>query len=243
MSRKSSCSSNSEKNSNINDETSENNTILSFKFKQRASTPTSADEDDILPDILDAERRRSSATNYRTRSFSQRSAKTRSFSVMSYDEPNEESDQVSPRFTEQVNKNNFMDFCVKNLSSHELGRKEIQIAEQEMSGLMRLRRRALDDKPLTGAKIAVCTHLTAQNAVLIETLVKLGAEVRWCACNIFSTQNEVAAALVEENIPVFAWSGQSDEEFWWCISKTLYAEETANNQNLANKYHKYYTSY
>lgn len=90
-----------------------------------------------------------------------------------------------------------------------------------MPGLMSLRRRAEGDKPLMGARIAGCTHITAQTAVLIETLIRLGAEVRWAACNIYSTQNEVAAALAQENIPIFAWTNESDEEFWWCISKAL----------------------
>lgn len=90
-----------------------------------------------------------------------------------------------------------------------------------MPGLMSLRRRAEGDKPLLGAKIAGCTHITAQTAVLIETLIRLGAEVRWAACNIYSTQNEVAAALAQENISVFAWANQNDDEFWWCISKAL----------------------
>jgi adenosylhomocysteinase len=97
-----------------------------------------------------------------------------------------------------------------------------------MPGLMSLRRRAEADKPLSGAKIAGCTHLTAQTAVLIETLIRLGAEVRWVACNIYSTQNEVAAALAQENIPVFAWTNETDEEFWWCISKALGIEESTN---------------
>ena len=97
-----------------------------------------------------------------------------------------------------------------------------------MPVLMSLRRRAEADKPLSGAKIAGCTHLTAQTAVLIETLIRLGAEVRWVACNIYSTQNEVAAALAQENIPVFAWTNETDEEFWWCISKALGIEESTN---------------
>lgn len=99
-----------------------------------------------------------------------------------------------------------------------------------MPGLMSLRRRAEADKPLSGAKIAGCTHITAQIAVLIETLIKLGAEVRWCACNIYSTQNEVAAALAQENIPVFAWNNETDEEFWWTISKALNIDGTSGWQ-------------
>jgi adenosylhomocysteinase len=93
-----------------------------------------------------------------------------------------------------------------------------------MPGLMSLRRRAEADKPLKGSRIAGCTHITAQTGVLIETLIRLGAEVRWVACNIYSTQNEVAAALAQVNIPIFAWTNETDEEFWWCISKALNVE-------------------
>lgn len=105
-----------------------------------------------------------------------------------------------------------------------------------MPGLMSLRRRAEGDKPLQGARVAGCTHITAQTAVLIETLIKLGAQVRWTACNIYSTQNEVAAALAQENISVFAWTNESDEEFWWCISKALSIDptDTSNNNNANN---------
>jgi adenosylhomocysteinase len=90
-----------------------------------------------------------------------------------------------------------------------------------MPGIMNLRKRAASDKPLLGAKIAGCTHVTAQTAVFIETLIVLGADVRWVACNIYSTQNEVAAALAQENIPIFAWTNETDEEFWWCIKRAL----------------------
>ena len=92
---------------------------------------------------------------------------------------------------------------------------------------MSLRKRAEGDKPLAGARIAGCTHITAQAAVLIETLIRLGAEVRWAACNIYSTQNEVAAALAQENIPIFAWTNETDEEFWWCLSKCLCISQTS----------------
>lgn len=104
-----------------------------------------------------------------------------------------------------------------------------------MPGLMSLRRRAEADKPLLGARIAGCTHLTAQTAVLIETLIRLGADVRWAACNIYSTQNEVAAALAQENIPVFAWANQNDDEFWWCISKALCISAANTNGQTAEK--------
>ena len=85
--------------------------------------------------------------------------------------------------------------------------------------MVSLRKRAMKDKPLKGAKIVGCSHINAQTAVMIETLVALGAQVRWAACNIFSTQNEVAAALAEAGVPVFAWRGQTEEDFWWCIDR------------------------
>lgn len=140
----------------------------------------------------------------------------------------EAEDDISPRNKEQINKHNFTDFCVKNINQAKFGRREIQIAEEEMPGLMSLRRRAEQDKPLKGARIAGCTHITAQTGVLIETLIRLGAEVRWVACNIYSTQNEVAAALAQNNISVFAWTNETDEEFWWCISKALSIESPTN---------------
>ena len=90
-----------------------------------------------------------------------------------------------------------------------------------MPGLMALRRRAEGDKPLKDARIVACTHITAQTAVLIESLHALGARVRWAACNIYSTQNEVAAAMAEANFPVYAWRGESEDDFWWCIDKCV----------------------
>lgn len=113
------------------------------------------------------------------------------------------------------------DFKVKDLSLAEWGRKEIVIAEHEMPGLMALRKEFGASKPLKGAKIAGCLHMTIQTAVLIETLIELGAEVRWSSCNIFSTQDHAAAAIAAKNIPVFAWKGMSEEEFFWCIEQTI----------------------
>ena len=111
---------------------------------------------------------------------------------------------------------------VKDLELAALGRKEIELAEVEMPGLMALREKYGADKPLKGARIAGCLHMTIQTAVLIETLVELGAEVRWSSCNIFSTQNHAAAAIAAAGIPVFAWKGMSEEEFWWAIEQTLH---------------------
>ena len=113
------------------------------------------------------------------------------------------------------------DYKVKDISLSDWGRKEIAIAETEMPGLMALREEYGNTKPLDGAKIVGCLHMTIQTAVLIETLVHLGASVRWSSCNIFSTQDQAAAAIAAKNIPVFAWKGMNDEEFWWCIEQTL----------------------
>ena len=113
------------------------------------------------------------------------------------------------------------DYKVKDISLSDWGRKEIAIAETEMPGLMALREEYGNTKPLDGARIVGCLHMTIQTAVLIETLVHLGASVRWSSCNIFSTQDQAAAAIAAKNIPVFAWKGMNDEEFWWCIEQTL----------------------
>ncbi len=113
------------------------------------------------------------------------------------------------------------DFKVKDISLADFGNKEIAIAETEMPGLMALREEYGDTKPLDGARIVGCLHMTIQTAVLIETLVYLGATVRWSSCNIFSTQDHAAAAIAAKGIPVFAWKGMNEEEFWWCIEKTL----------------------
>ncbi len=113
------------------------------------------------------------------------------------------------------------DYKVSDIKLAEWGRKEIQIAETEMPGLMKLREEYKSEKPLKGARIAGCLHMTIQTAVLIETLMELGASVRWSSCNIYSTQDQAAAAVAEKNIPVFAWKGESEEEFWWCIEQTI----------------------
>ena len=112
-------------------------------------------------------------------------------------------------------------YKVKDISLAEFGRKEIELAENEMPGLMALREKYGKSKPLTGARIAGCLHMTIQTAVLIETLVEMGAEVTWSSCNIFSTQDHAAAAIAAAGIPVYAWKGETDEEFDWCIEQTL----------------------
>ena len=123
-------------------------------------------------------------------------------------------------------------YKVKDISLAELGRKEIMLAENEMPGLMALREKYGKTKPLTGARIAGCLHMTIQTAVLIETLVELGAEVTWSSCNIFSTQDQAAAAMAEAGIPVFAWKGLTDEEFEWCIEQTLTAFPSGEPLNM-----------
>lgn len=113
-------------------------------------------------------------------------------------------------------------YKVKDIGLADWGRKEIRLAESEMPGLMALREEYKDDQPLKGARIAGCLHMTVQTAVLIETLVELGAEVQWSSCNIFSTQDHAAAAIAETGVPVYAWKGETEEEYWWCIEQTLH---------------------
>ncbi|MCG2711448.1 MAG: adenosylhomocysteinase [Candidatus Omnitrophica bacterium] len=113
------------------------------------------------------------------------------------------------------------DFKVKNLSLADFGRKEIEIAEHEMPGLMSIRKKYIDAKPLQGVRIMGSLHMTIQTAVLIETLIDLGADVRWASCNIFSTQDHAAAAIAKAGIPVFAWKGETLEDFWWCTEQAL----------------------
>src|SRR5262250_623263 len=116
----------------------------------------------------------------------------------------------------------FTDYKVKDMSLAEWGRKEIDIAETEMPGLMALRKEYGASKPLAGARIAGCLHMTIQTAVLIETLIELGAEVTWSSCNLFSTQYHAAAAIAKSGVPVYAWKGETTDEFDWCIEQTLY---------------------
>ena len=121
------------------------------------------------------------------------------------------------------------DFKVKDISLADWGRKEITIAESEMPGLMSIRKEYADSKPLKGARIAGCLHMTIQTAVLIETLTALGAEVRWSSCNIFSTQDHAASAIAVSGVPVFAWKEETEEEYWWCIEESLKFPEGGPN--------------
>jgi len=118
-----------------------------------------------------------------------------------------------------------MDYKVADIGLAAWGHREIAIAETEMPGLMAVREEFKDEQPLKGARIAGSLHMTIQTAVLVETLVALGAEVRWSSCNIFSTQDHAAAALAEQGIPVFAWKGETEEEYWWCIERTLHGPD------------------
>jgi adenosylhomocysteinase len=123
-------------------------------------------------------------------------------------------------------------YKVADLSLAEWGRKEIAIAETEMPGLMAIRAEYRDRKPLRGARIAGCLHMTIQTAVLIETLRELGAEVTWTSCNIYSTQDHAAAAIAASGVPVFAWKGETEEEYWWCIEQQLRAFATGDGPNM-----------
>ncbi|MEO9966407.1 MAG: adenosylhomocysteinase [Reichenbachiella sp.] len=123
-------------------------------------------------------------------------------------------------------------FKVKDINLADWGRKEIKLAEAEMPGLMSLRKEYGESKPLAGARIAGCLHMTIQTAVLIETLIELGADVTWSSCNIFSTQDHAAAAIAKADIPVFAWKGMNDQEFDWCIEQTLFAFEDGKPLNM-----------
>src|SRR5260221_457338 len=115
----------------------------------------------------------------------------------------------------------FSDYKVADIGLADWGRREIAIAETEMPGLMALRDEFGAAKPLSGAHIVGCLHMTIQTAVLIETLVHLGATVRWSSCNIFSTQDHAAAAIAAAGVPVFAWKGETEEEYWWCVHQTI----------------------
>src|ERR1051325_2580747 len=126
----------------------------------------------------------------------------------------------------------YIAFKVKDLSLAEWGRKEIKLAEQEMPGLMAIRKEFGTKKPLKGARVAGCLHMTIQTAVLIETLVELGAEVTWSSCNIFSTQDHAAAAIAAAGISVYAWKGMNAEEFDWCIEQTLFFGEDRKPLNM-----------
>ena len=126
----------------------------------------------------------------------------------------------------------YVPYKVKDMSLAAWGRKEIELAEAEMPGLMSLREEYKDAQPLKGARIAGCLHMTIQTAVLIETLVALGAEVTWSSCNIFSTQDQAAAAIAEAGIPVYAWKGMTEEEFDWCIEQTLFFGEDRKPLNM-----------
>ena len=125
-----------------------------------------------------------------------------------------------------------MSYKVKDISLADWGRKEIKLAEAEMPGLMSLREEFGASKPLAGARIAGCLHMTVQTAVLIETLVELGADVTWSSCNIFSTQDHAAAAIAAAGVPVYAWKGMNDEEFDWCIEQTLFAFKDGQPLNM-----------
>jgi adenosylhomocysteinase len=189
---------------------------------------------------LNTSRTDSPAASSSTKMSKKKQSRERSASVSSHDsisdgsytESSSDEEDGFPRDNLQKNSKGSTDFCTKRISQHNYGRREIEIAEQEMPGIMALRHKAKEDKPLKGARIVGCTPINAQTAVLIEPRVPLGAQVRWAACNIYSTQNEVAAALAEAGIPVFAWRGETEEDFWWCIERCISAENWQPNMVL-----------
>ena len=136
------------------------------------------------------------------------------------------------KFKKMINTQEQVKFKVADISLADWGRKEIRLAENEMPGLMSLREEFGESKPLAGARIAGCLHMTIQTAVLIETLTALGAEVTWSSCNIFSTQDQAAAAIAASGVPVYAWKGMNEEEFDWCIEQTLHAFEGGKPLNM-----------
>merc|ERR1711935_782518 len=131
-----------------------------------------------------------------------------------------------------THKANMANYKVSDINLHEFGRKELDIAENEMPGLMALRAQYKESQPLAGARIAGCLHMTIQTGVLIETLVALGAEVTWSSCNIFSTQDHAAAAIAKAGIPVYAWKGETDEEYEWCVEQTITAFPSGKPINM-----------
>ncbi|XP_025422363.1 S-adenosylhomocysteine hydrolase-like protein 1 [Sipha flava] len=179
---------------------------------------------------LDASNEKITAAKMPYKSYRPRSVSTCSTDSCSSASLSEDDTPVRSR--KQLNSSGFSDFCIKDIRLKDFGRREIDFAEQEMPGLLSLRKKMIDDKPLRGAKIVGCTSITAPTAVLIETLASLGAELRWCACNIYSTQNEVAAALAEAGFPIFAWRGESVDDFWWCIEKCFESKNWKPNMIL-----------
>src|SRR5690606_10682213 len=140
--------------------------------------------------------------------------------------------QYNSTLMSEITSQKYIKYKVKDLSLAEYGRKEIRLAEAEMPGLMALREEFGASQPLKGARIAGCLHMTIQTAVLIETLVALGAEVTWSSCNIFSTQDHAAAAIAAAGISVYAWKGLTEEEFDWCIEQTLFFGEERKPLNM-----------
>jgi len=226
------------KGSKTSAETVELNKHAKQVFEAQKSSQASSNTKGLQPEIANRVRQVSFADD-RIRSKKAQRSMSRSISASSVDSfssasySSSDEDESSPRHkSSQTNSQGFSDFCIRNIRHADFGRREIEIAEQEMPALMDLRRRASADKPLRGAQIVGCTHLSAQSAVLIETLTILGAKVRWCACNIYSTQNEVAAGLAEAGYSVFAWKGEQEDDFWWCIDRCINADNWTPNMIL-----------
>ncbi|OTF74417.1 adenosylhomocysteinase 3-like protein [Euroglyphus maynei] len=177
----------------------------------------------LSPESSDKNRQQSANRSRRDSNASHSSMASSYTSDEEESDEDDDSDSISPRFRQPRphNSKKQTDFCVRNIRDAEFGRREIEYAERGMPGIMALRESAKDDQPLKGARVMGCTHINAQTAVLIETLLSLGATLRWSSCNIYSTQDSVAAALAERGVPVFAWARQSEDDFWWCIDQCL----------------------
>ncbi|XP_065828870.1 S-adenosylhomocysteine hydrolase-like protein 1 [Oscarella lobularis] len=194
------------------------------------TSPTAAQKPRAMPmNFKDANPRVSSlmfwSSRGRTTSVgSEYDRSVESYSSGSYSGSSLSEDEASPKECEsQSNSRGFSDFCVRNIRQSTRGRRLIDSAEREMPGMMLLRKNLADEKPLEGARIVCCGHVNAQSAVLLETLITAGAQLRVCSCNINTTNNRVAAALAESGVSIFAWRQQSEEDFWWCIEKCIFA--------------------
>jgi adenosylhomocysteinase len=192
-----------------------------YGYKVREENSEKAHEEDQL-EFKKKQRRRSSVAKLPKGFGASRRISTGSADSYSpYTSGEDEEDDTSPREKKQQAPNGFSEFCVRNIDLAERGRRDIQLAEKEMCGVIAVRKQGSKDRPLAGAKIACCTHVSAQTAVLVETLISLGAKVRWATCNIYSTQNEVAAAVAATGLSVYAWRGQTEADYWWCIDKII----------------------
>lgn len=201
------------------------NSIKNFRFSPATFEAEKAKEEDDL-DFKVKQRRRSSVGMV-TKSV--RSASLVSHDSFSGSEEEEEDDDANPREIPQRTSSGFKDFCIRNIEQASKGRQLIERAEKEMPGIAELKGIYGSTKPLSGGRIVCCSHISCHTAVVVETLVYLGAEVRWSSCNIYSAQNDVAAAAASKGMPVFGWKAMAEEDFWWAIDQCLVAADWKPN--------------